>query len=275
MRHVALMVPARQCRARPGRARRRRSTAAPRGGSPSWADRSRGPCPAGSCSLALWKKKSPKSNSPPGTGRAVDEQVPLDQVPAPRPHQQDGRRALSSAYRLPVSGAVNAIVPPHRVARLSWPSTRLSQVGLVGVLEVGHEHARARVEGVDDHLSFRRTRDLDAAVEQVGRAAAPPSSRRRARRPSPARKFGRSPASKRACRSRGGPGAHPRAAEGADEVGDEGERFGGSTACNPAALAPVLTHGRVWAPDTSSLPHQRLQLGTVSNSVKPTESRGK
>ena len=44
----------------------------------------------------------------------------------------------------------------------------LAQVGDVGVLEVGHEHLRARVQRVDDHLAVDRAGDLDAAVQQVG-----------------------------------------------------------------------------------------------------------
>src|SRR6185437_1250784 len=41
--------------------------------------------------------------------------------------------------------------------------------GRAGVLEVGHEHLRAGVEGVDDHLAVGRTGDLDAAVLEAGR----------------------------------------------------------------------------------------------------------
>jgi hypothetical protein len=39
----------------------------------------------------------------------------------------------------------------------------------VRVLEIGHEHLRARVERVDDHLAIDRAGDLDAAVLQVRR----------------------------------------------------------------------------------------------------------
>jgi hypothetical protein len=38
-----------------------------------------------------------------------------------------------------------------------------------GVLEVGHEAAGARVEGVDDHLRLGWAGDLDPPVEQVRR----------------------------------------------------------------------------------------------------------
>ena len=37
------------------------------------------------------------------------------------------------------------------------------------VLEVGHEDLRARVERVDHHLAVDRSRDLDAAVDEIRR----------------------------------------------------------------------------------------------------------
>ena len=39
----------------------------------------------------------------------------------------------------------------------------------VGVLEIGHEDARAGIERIDDHLAVGRPGDLDAAVVEVGR----------------------------------------------------------------------------------------------------------
>jgi hypothetical protein len=39
----------------------------------------------------------------------------------------------------------------------------------VGVLEVGHVHVRARVEGVDEHLAIRRPGELDPALLQIRR----------------------------------------------------------------------------------------------------------
>ena len=41
--------------------------------------------------------------------------------------------------------------------------------GRVGVLEVGHEAAGTRVQGVDDHLPVDRPGDLDAPVAEVMR----------------------------------------------------------------------------------------------------------
>ena len=39
----------------------------------------------------------------------------------------------------------------------------------IGVFQIRHEHVRAGVERVDDHLAVHRAGDLDAAVHQIGR----------------------------------------------------------------------------------------------------------
>ena len=69
--------------------------------------------------------------------------------------------------------------------RLTWPSMQFCPGRRVRVLEVGHEHLRARVEGVDHHLAVDRAGDLDAAVLQLGRRRRRPASRPRAPRASP------------------------------------------------------------------------------------------
>ena len=99
---------------------------------------------------------------------AVDEDVLLAQVPAARPHEQ-GREVLAERVLLAVRARERD--RPRRTAsrRLICPWILFSQVGVLRVLEVGHEHVRARVEGVDDHLAVDRAGDLDAAVLEVGR----------------------------------------------------------------------------------------------------------
>ena len=66
-----------------------------------------------------------------------------------------GRREVDAAADrvAQVDVALDVVVPARRVR----------------VLEVRHEHARAAIERVDDHLAVDRTRDLDAAVLDVGR----------------------------------------------------------------------------------------------------------
>ena len=100
-------------------------------------------------------------------GRAVDQDVPLDQVP-PAGADQQGRHDL-----------VQAIDPAVRVPVLDRPRDRVEEVDLaldhvppgrrVRVLEVRHEDVRAGVERVDDHLPLGRARELDPpALEILG-----------------------------------------------------------------------------------------------------------
>ena len=89
------------------------------------------------------------------------------------------------------------IVPSIASIRFTWPPTWFAQVGAVGVLEVGHEAAGARVERVDDELAVGRPGDLDAAVLVVRARRARPASRPRGSRASPR--------GSRACRRRAAP----------------------------------------------------------------------
>ena len=96
--------------------------------------------------------------------------VLLDQVPAARAHEQ--RRHL----------VAEAVLAPVVAGELDRALDRIGQVELAlhdvgprrrqGVLEVGHEAARARVQRVDDHLAVDRAGDLDAAVAESAGAAA-------------------------------------------------------------------------------------------------------
>ena len=103
-----------------------------------------------------------------GNGSAVEPDVLLGQVPAPRPHHQR-RHLRPQRIDLARAGLDVADAPPHGVAQVALPLDDVLPGGRVRVLEVRHEHARARVEGVDDHLPVHGTRDLHAPVEEVGR----------------------------------------------------------------------------------------------------------
>jgi DNA-binding transcriptional LysR family regulator len=84
---------------------------------------------------------------------------------------------------------------------LIWPPSRCPSRA-ERVLEVGHEHLRAGVQRVDDHLALDRAGDLDAAVLQRRPGSAPTrQSPSRMARVS-GRKSGSSPASMRAWRAR-------------------------------------------------------------------------
>ena len=98
--------------------------------------------------------------------RAVDLEVPLLQVPAARPHEQ-GRRLLVQAVLLLAGVELDRAV--ERVRQVDLALDAVLPGRRVRVLEVGHEHLRARVERVDHHLPVDRAGDLDAAVLQLGR----------------------------------------------------------------------------------------------------------
>ena len=97
---------------------------------------------------------------------AVHEDVLLLHVPAARAHQQRGQVVAEAVLLAP---AAERDRPVHRVAQVDLPLDGVLPGGRVGVLEVGHEHLRARVERVDDHLAVDRAGDLGATILQVGR----------------------------------------------------------------------------------------------------------
>jgi hypothetical protein len=98
---------------------------------------------------------------------AVDEQVLLVEMPAARAHDQGG------------DGGIQAVGLALRAGEIDAPRDGIAQVDLAldhvvpgrrhRVLAVGHEHLRAGVQRVDDHLAIGRAGDLDPAILQVGR----------------------------------------------------------------------------------------------------------
>ena len=127
---VALMDPVGNAERIPARRRRRRSTGALRGGSPSWADRNtgrcRGPAVPWRCERSrgrsrrasrTWARRRPACAARPGASRAGGRRA---------------RRASSlSLYCFCVAGSSKVMVRRIASRRLSWPSIRLSQVGVV------------------------------------------------------------------------------------------------------------------------------------------------
>ena len=87
--------------------------------------------------------------------------MPLLEVPAARAHEQ--RRDLVVQAVLLLTG-VERDRPLERVREVDLALDAVLPGGRVRVLEVGHEHLRARVERVDHHLPVDRPRDLDPAV---------------------------------------------------------------------------------------------------------------
>ena len=205
MSTVAVMVPRGMPSALLRVRRRRRSRAAPRGGSPSSAGRSTGPVPRAEQRL-----------------RVVEEEEAEVEEARRRPARR--RRGRASPARCQPRGrtksvavfSFSAVVLAVRRDVARSCADRVAQVRLavdevrpgrrVRVLEVRHEDVRARVERVDDHLAVDRAGDLDAAVEQVGgeRRHGPVAGARLARGRGQLR---RPPASRRAGGRRGARGA--------------------------------------------------------------------
>ena len=103
-----------------------------------------------------------------GHRRAVDHHVALRQVPAARPDHQH-RPLFVQLVGLAADGIDVAELAGPEVEQIDLAVDHVSPGRRVGVLEVGHEHLRPAVQGVDDHLAIGRAGDLDAAIEQVGR----------------------------------------------------------------------------------------------------------
>ncbi len=146
-------------------------------------------------------------------GGAVDQEMPLGQVPAARAgHDRRQLAVLPQAVLLAV-GAGEGQRPPDGVVQDHLPADDVAPVRGIGVLEVGQPDAGAAVERVDRHLRLGRSGDLHPAVDQprwrrrhVPRAR--PDVRRLRAEVDPARGGDLGPA--------GGPRGHQRVALGAE-----------------------------------------------------------
>ena len=148
--------------------------------------------------LRVVEEVQPEVEDAAGHRLAVDLHVLLRQVPAARTHEQRGQLVLQRVGLALRRDEIDAAA--DRVAQVDVALDVVVPARRVRVLEVGHEHLRARVERVDDHLAIDRPGDLDAAIGDVGAIRARRSSRLRARRASPGRKSGSLPASNSAWR---------------------------------------------------------------------------
>jgi hypothetical protein len=96
-------------------------------------------------------------------GAAVDLEVALLQVPAARPHEQRRHLVVQPVLLL---AAVELDRALERVREVDLSREAVLPGRRVRVLEVGHEHPRAGVQGVDHHLPVDRAGDLDTPVLQ-------------------------------------------------------------------------------------------------------------
>src|SRR5271170_2021534 len=99
---------------------------------------------------------------------AVDEQVPLIEMPAAGAHHQSGGLLAEdvslAGRRLREIDRPGPTVPEVRLAL-----DHVGEEGRFRVLEIRHEDLRAGIERIDDHFAIDRAGDLDAAVQQIGR----------------------------------------------------------------------------------------------------------
>ena len=97
----------------------------------------------------------------PGGLLALDAQVALREVQPARADEQHGVVLVE-----PVALALLLVLhaPAYGVGEVGLPPDHVLPGGRVGVLEVGHEGARAGVQRVDHHLAAGGPGDLDAAV---------------------------------------------------------------------------------------------------------------
>ena len=126
-----------------------------------------------------------------GTGHrfAIDEDVPLFKVPAARAHKQNGGLVVELVL-LAGGGIGERDGAADGIAQIDVAVDQVVPRGRARVFEIGHEHLRAGVERVDDHLAIDGPGNFDAAVENIGGQAEPLSIRTRGSRASRSRKSG-------------------------------------------------------------------------------------
>jgi hypothetical protein len=107
-----------------------------------------------------------------GRGGAVDLEVALLEMPAARTHEQPRDLVVQLVVLLARVQRDRAV---ERVREVALPLDAVLPGRRVGVLEVRHEHPRARVERVDHHLPVDRPGDLNPTVgDLVGERRDPP-----------------------------------------------------------------------------------------------------
>ena len=169
-------------------------------------------------------------------GSTVDLDVTFGQVPAAGPDDEGGRLVVQ---RVALAGATQAEVATDGVAHVELSLHHVVPGGGAGVLEVGHEHAGAGVQGVDHHLALGRPGDLHPSVHEVlGWGSDGPGSRADL---GGLREEVRTQAAVELLLSDASVPEQVDAlvAEGAYEVGDEGRGFRGEDLLTPRMVADL------------------------------------
>src|SRR5437870_7901573 len=91
--------------------------------------------------------------------------MPLHEVPASWSH--DERRDLVVQLVLAAVGVLERDLAFDRVDQIPLTLDHIAPRRRVRILEVGHVHRGARVQGVDDHLPIGRSSDLDLADTEI------------------------------------------------------------------------------------------------------------
>ena len=89
------------------------------------------------------------------------------QMPAARPHEQDGGAFVEPIFFSLRIGESDCAA--NRVAQIDLAFHHVVPGRRVGVLEIGHENFRAGIERVDHHFAISRPGDLHSAVLQIAR----------------------------------------------------------------------------------------------------------
>src|SRR5206468_2910778 len=121
--------------------------------------------PAGSKLLRVVEEVEPEVHQAPRDRYAVDDHVLLRQVPTTGPNQKGRGLPVQTVFLS--FGTRELQGPPHRVEQVQLALDDVPPRGRVRVLEIGHEHLGARVQGIDHHLPIGRPGDLDLSIVQV------------------------------------------------------------------------------------------------------------
>jgi hypothetical protein len=103
-----------------------------------------------------------------GNRKPVHREVLFGQVKTARPHEEH-RRLGDQLVRFFRLGRDESDGPAHGIHQIGVTLDEVVPCGRGRVFEIGHEDVGTRVHRVDDHLAVDRTRNLDAAIEEVVR----------------------------------------------------------------------------------------------------------
>lgn len=109
------------------------------------------------------------------TGRdrlAINRKMLLVQMPASRSNDESGESSIRAELVI-LFPLFEVHLPADGVVKVDLSTDHVLPGGSTRVFKVGHVRPDIRVQGVDDHFSVRRPRDLDATVHQAGRRRGP------------------------------------------------------------------------------------------------------